>query len=169
MTTAGRLAQQGHQIIDAAQTCLTLAQARSGQTCPELLPQQNPHAAQRRHAQACKGAGAHREHLEQTLNIGHKATMAKSSSFSCSACNASFSKWSGRCEGCGEWNTISQTTALSTGPGKKSLGNTRGNTIVLSDLATKEVPPPRILCGVRRTRPGAGRRVGRRISHIGGR
>ncbi|TLP67695.1 DNA repair protein RadA [Parasedimentitalea maritima] len=74
--------------------------------------------------------------------------MAKSKSFSCSACNASFSKWSGRCEGCGEWNSISQTAALSTGPGKKSLGNTRGTAIELSDLATKETPPPRTLCGV---------------------
>lgn len=86
--------------------------------------------------------------LEQTLNMGHKARMAKSKTFTCSACNASFSKWSGRCEGCGEWNSITQTAALSTGPGKKTLGNARGSKIILSDLSSTETPPPRTTCGV---------------------
>ena len=29
-------------------------------------------------------------------------------SFSCSACGAVFSKWSGQCQECGEWNTVSE-------------------------------------------------------------
>ncbi len=75
--------------------------------------------------------------------------MAKSSSFSCSACGASFSKWSGRCEGCGEWNTITEDKGLSSGgPAKKSLGMRRGRTIPLTDLATEETPPPRSHSGV---------------------
>jgi DNA repair protein RadA/Sms len=74
--------------------------------------------------------------------------MAKTT-FSCSACGASYSKWSGRCEGCGEWNTISEDKGLSSGgPAKKSLGAMRGKRLVLSDLATQETPPPRTLCGV---------------------
>lgn len=69
--------------------------------------------------------------------------------FSCSACAASFSKWSGRCESCGEWNTISEDKGLSKGgPAKKSLGAMRGKRLELSDLATKETPPPRTLSGV---------------------
>ncbi|GGH20459.1 DNA repair protein RadA/Sms [Cribrihabitans marinus] len=73
--------------------------------------------------------------------------MAKPS-FSCSACGASYTKWSGRCEGCGAWNTISQDVPLSAGPASKALGARRGRTIALSDLATDEAPPPRTLSGL---------------------
>ncbi len=74
--------------------------------------------------------------------------MAKTT-FSCSACGASFSKWSGRCESCGEWNTISEDKGLSSGgPAKKSLGAMRGKRLELGDLATQEDPPPRTLSGV---------------------
>ncbi|NIZ12499.1 DNA repair protein RadA [Phaeobacter sp. HF9A] len=74
--------------------------------------------------------------------------MAKTT-FSCSACGASYSKWSGRCEGCGDWNTISEDKGLSSGgPAKKSLGAMRGKRLELTDLATQEVPPPRTLSGV---------------------
>ena len=69
--------------------------------------------------------------------------MAKSKSFVCSACGASFTKWSGRCEACGEWNTITEEVPLAAGPAAKSLGAKRGRTIALSDLATEETPPPR--------------------------
>ncbi|MEL7091648.1 MAG: DNA repair protein RadA [Pseudomonadota bacterium] len=69
--------------------------------------------------------------------------MAKSSTtFTCSACGASFTKWSGRCDSCGEWNTISEDTGLSTGPGK-GLGAQRGTSVTLTDLSATETPPPR--------------------------
>ncbi|MEM6373661.1 MAG: DNA repair protein RadA, partial [Pseudomonadota bacterium] len=74
--------------------------------------------------------------------------MAKSPSFSCSACGASFSKWSGRCDACGEWNTISEDTGLSVGPGAKSLGAKRGSGVALTDLRTQEAPPPRTPAGM---------------------
>ena len=74
--------------------------------------------------------------------------MAKPKSFVCSACGASFSKWSGRCEGCGDWNTIAEETPLSAGPASKSLGAKRGASIALTDLATSETPPPRTQSGI---------------------
>jgi len=74
--------------------------------------------------------------------------MAKDSTFVCSACGAVTSKWSGRCESCGEWNTIEETAALSSGPKKASLGKARGAQIPLTDLATEEKDPPRTLAGV---------------------
>lgn len=75
--------------------------------------------------------------------------MAKNNnSFSCNACGAVFTKWSGRCDGCGEWNTIVEDTPLSAGPSSKSLGAARGRGITLTDLATEEAPPPRTLCGL---------------------
>ncbi|SMX27997.1 hypothetical protein TRP8649_02109 [Pelagimonas phthalicica] len=70
--------------------------------------------------------------------------MAKSvTTFVCQSCGATSSKWSGRCESCGEWNTITEEKPLSQGPSKKSLGAMRGKAIPLTDLSTKEAPPPR--------------------------
>ncbi|MGB7243864.1 MAG: DNA repair protein RadA [Sulfitobacter sp.] len=73
--------------------------------------------------------------------------MAKAPSFSCAACGSVYSKWSGRCENCNEWNTIQQDTGISTGPAK-SLGGKRGSTVHLTDLATEEAPPPRTQSGI---------------------
>ncbi|MEZ5883980.1 MAG: DNA repair protein RadA [Paracoccaceae bacterium] len=75
--------------------------------------------------------------------------MAKAqSSFTCSACGASHSKWSGRCDACGEWNTIVEEAPLSSGPGTRSLGAAKGRAIPLSSLATQEPPPPRTRSGM---------------------
>ncbi len=74
--------------------------------------------------------------------------MAKTPSFLCSACGASFTKWSGRCDACGEWNTIQEDQGLSAGPSSKGLGNKRGTPVALSDLKTQEAPPPRTGSGI---------------------
>jgi DNA repair protein RadA/Sms len=72
--------------------------------------------------------------------------MAKEQLFSCSVCGATASKWAGRCDGCGSWNTMVEEVPLSTGPGAKALK--RGATLALTDLATAEPPPPRTQAGV---------------------
>ena len=69
--------------------------------------------------------------------------MAKNATFVCNACGSTFSKWSGRCEACGEWNTITEEAPLSKGPKSQGLGAKRGRTIPLTDLAHEEAPPPR--------------------------
>ncbi len=69
-------------------------------------------------------------------------------SFSCSECGATFSKWSGRCDACGAWNTISEDTGLGASTGTKSLGKKRGKPVRLTDLSTREAPPPRTHCGI---------------------
>ncbi|MEO0750222.1 MAG: DNA repair protein RadA [Pseudomonadota bacterium] len=74
--------------------------------------------------------------------------MAKLTRFLCSACGATHAKWSGQCDACGAWNTISEEAPLSTGPGKAALGGKRGASIGLSDLSTEEAPPPRTGCGI---------------------
>tara|TARA_R110002033_G_scaffold84751_1_gene135289 strand:+ start:1843 stop:3204 length:1362 start_codon:yes stop_codon:yes gene_type:complete len=73
--------------------------------------------------------------------------MAKSPSFTCTACGATHTKWSGRCDACGDWNTIVEDAGLSAG-GKKSLGANRGSAITLTDLQTEESPPPRTHSGI---------------------
>jgi DNA repair protein RadA/Sms len=75
--------------------------------------------------------------------------MAKTLNFTCTACGAATSKWSGRCDACGEWNTIVEEKPLSSaGPAKKSLGAMKGRSIPLTDLGTAETPPPRTLSGL---------------------
>jgi len=75
--------------------------------------------------------------------------MAKDLSFTCNECGTAHSKWSGRCDACGAWNSIVEDAGLTTaGPKKKSLGGARGKTIALTDLATQEKEPPRTLSGV---------------------
>jgi len=75
--------------------------------------------------------------------------MAKSTtSYSCSACGNVTTKWSGRCEACGEWNTIVEDGGLSVGPKKGSIGGMKGNGIKLTDLASQEAPVPRNHSGI---------------------
>ncbi|AGT09141.1 DNA repair protein RadA [Paracoccus aminophilus] len=74
--------------------------------------------------------------------------MAKSvTAFTCTACGATHRKWSGRCEACGEWNTIIEEAPLSQGPGR-GLGAVRGKPVPLSGLSTLEAPPPRACSGM---------------------
>ncbi|MEM6941371.1 MAG: DNA repair protein RadA [Pseudomonadota bacterium] len=64
-------------------------------------------------------------------------------SFSCTACGARFNKWSGRCDGCGAWNTIEEDRGISSGPAAKSLGTRKGAALTLTNLTTEEAPPQR--------------------------
>ncbi|MEM8774387.1 MAG: DNA repair protein RadA [Pseudomonadota bacterium] len=74
--------------------------------------------------------------------------MGKTASFYCTECGANHTKWSGRCEACGAWNTIVEEAPLSTGPSSKSLGSKRGNTVALGDLSAADAPPLRTLSGI---------------------
>jgi DNA repair protein RadA/Sms len=67
--------------------------------------------------------------------------------YSCTKCGTGHSKWSGQCDSCGSWNTLTDEGPLASGP-SKTLGGKRGNLITLTDLATKETPPARTKSGV---------------------
>ena len=68
--------------------------------------------------------------------------------FACADCGAVHKKWTGRCDGCGAWNSIQEEVPLSAGPSKQSLGTAKGRRVALTDLATEEAPPPRTLSGM---------------------
>ena len=75
--------------------------------------------------------------------------MAKQTqSFSCNSCGAVYTKWAGRCESCGEWNSITEDVPLAAGPKGKTLGAGRGRRVELSDLSTTEAPLQRSLFGL---------------------
>jgi DNA repair protein RadA/Sms len=65
--------------------------------------------------------------------------------FVCQACGAITPKWAGRCEACGEWNTIAEEAAES-GPG---VARTKaGKKIAFVDLEGSAEPPPRVPAGI---------------------
>jgi DNA repair protein RadA/Sms len=73
--------------------------------------------------------------------------MAKTTSFVCQACGASAPKWSGKCEACNGWNTITEEGA----PPPVGSGATRrvkGRRFALEDLKTEDAPPPRRITGI---------------------
>jgi DNA repair protein RadA/Sms len=78
--------------------------------------------------------------------MAHIGAMAREQIFTCNVCGATTSKWSGRCDSCGSWNTIVEEAPLTAGPGSKAIK--RGATLALTDLATAEAPPPRTEAGV---------------------
>ncbi|OWU84748.1 DNA repair protein RadA [Oceanicola sp. 22II-s10i] len=69
-------------------------------------------------------------------------------SFTCNACGAVHTKWSGQCDACGAWNSIVEEAPLSAASGKTSLGTARGRAIDLTDLSTREAPLPRTASGM---------------------
>jgi DNA repair protein RadA/Sms len=68
-------------------------------------------------------------------------------SFVCQSCGAVHSKWSGKCESCGAWNSITEEGAMApigTAAGKRA----KGRIFPLEDLKTEDQPPPRRVTGV---------------------
>ncbi len=62
-------------------------------------------------------------------------------SFVCQSCGATYSKWSGRCDACGEWNTLEEDYQAAAGPGGKAAnasGNGRALPLCGLDAAPEE-------------------------------
>ncbi|HSU03950.1 MAG TPA: DNA repair protein RadA [Acetobacteraceae bacterium] len=71
--------------------------------------------------------------------------MAKPSTrFVCQSCGAAGPKWAGRCEACGEWNTIVEE-APRPGPAAKAAP---GRSVEFVRLAGNAEPPPRAAIGI---------------------
>ena len=75
------------------------------------------------------------------------ARMAKpSSQFVCQSCGSVSSKWSGKCESCGEWNSIVEEAAPEVTP--KGLGSGRGRKIILESLEGSIEEAPHLPTGI---------------------
>ena len=74
--------------------------------------------------------------------------MAKSLSFVCQSCGAVSSKWAGRCDSCGEWNTIIAETAGVPVSGAKGMSLPRGRASRLFGLAGETAALARIETGI---------------------
>ena len=80
--------------------------------------------------------------------------MAKSKSkFVCQSCGASFSKWNGKCESCGEWNTLIEQVVADDEVGKNAVAQGRLSGKLLKSVSIKDIILPdssdRLLTGFR--------------------
>src|SRR5579863_3125101 len=74
--------------------------------------------------------------------------MAKSSaSFVCQSCGAATSKWAGKCEACGGWNTITEEGAAPP-IGGSATRRMKGRKFALEDLKSRDAPPARRVTGI---------------------
>src|SRR5215470_5910166 len=74
--------------------------------------------------------------------------MAKSStSYVCQSCGATHAKWSGKCEACGGWNTITEE-GIAPPLGSGASRRVKGRRITLEDLKTEDAPPQRRPTGI---------------------
>ncbi len=78
--------------------------------------------------------------------------MAKTAStqFTCQSCGEIHSKWSGRCAGCGEWNTLVEesTSAAPGGLKAQKAGTKKPSKTQFTALNGEQEPPARIVMGV---------------------
>src|SRR3978361_2575829 len=76
--------------------------------------------------------------------------MAKSTlSFVCQNCGAAFNRWQGKCESCGEWNTLAEedTTGATSMP-VSIRSRRKGRLFLLESLTGKSVEAPRLPSGM---------------------
>jgi DNA repair protein RadA/Sms len=73
----------------------------------------------------------------------------KALSFVCQNCGAAYGRWQGKCESCGEWNTLAEESAEAplgkAGPGKAAG---RGRAFALQSLAGETHDAPRLATGI---------------------
>src|SRR3569833_2658778 len=74
--------------------------------------------------------------------------MARSTStFVCQSCGTTSSKWAGKCESCGGWNTITEE-GVAPPVGAGAAKRVKGRKFALEDLKTEDKAPPRRVTGV---------------------
>ena len=54
----------------------------------------------------------------------------RSLTFVCQNCGAAFSRWQGKCEACGEWNTLVEQAPISSGKSAVARGASSGSVLV---------------------------------------
>src|SRR3954466_8409279 len=72
----------------------------------------------------------------------------REASYGCQNCGAAYSRWQGKCDACGDWNTIAEesaATARSAMPGRRPR---KGRLFALEPLAGETHDAPRLACGI---------------------
>jgi DNA repair protein RadA/Sms len=67
----------------------------------------------------------------------------------CKSCGSSFNKWQGQCDGCGEWNSLTEENDQTMPSGLGKAGKTtKGRVIPLSTLNALDIDLPRMVSGI---------------------
>ena len=75
--------------------------------------------------------------------------MARTASeFVCQNCGHVSSKWSGKCDGCGAWNTLAEQAGSSAPPAGRGAKSSKGKKIDLTSLAGESSEPGRVVIGL---------------------
>src|SRR5437763_9339634 len=69
-------------------------------------------------------------------------------SFVCQNCGAAYGRWQGKCDACGEWNTIAEESAATARPPQPGRPPRKGRLFALEPLAGEAHEAPRLASGV---------------------
>ncbi len=68
--------------------------------------------------------------------------------FTCQNCGAVYGRWQGKCDACGEWNTISEESGAALRPAMPGRAPRKGRTFALEPLAGTTDQAPRLATGL---------------------
>src|SRR6202042_2591264 len=68
---------------------------------------------------------------------------ARAKTFVCQNCGAATARWSGRCDACGEWNSIAEEGVAASGRGSR-----KGRLFVIEPLKGEPLHTPRLAAGI---------------------
>src|SRR5271165_3886564 len=68
--------------------------------------------------------------------------------FICQSCGAVYGRWQGKCDACGEWNTVAEESSTVSGSSMPGRNPRKGRFIALEPLAGTAHDPPRLACGL---------------------
>src|ERR1700750_2634022 len=69
-------------------------------------------------------------------------------SFVCRNCGAAYNRWQGKCEACGEWNTLSEEDSGATSMPASIRSRRKGRLFALETLTGKSHEAPRLPSGM---------------------
>jgi len=69
-------------------------------------------------------------------------------SFVCQNCGAAYGRWQGKCDACGEWNTIAEEGAATARPAQPGRAPRKGRLFALEPLAGEAHDAPRLASGI---------------------
>ena len=72
----------------------------------------------------------------------------REASFICQNCGATYGRWQGKCDACGEWNTIAEENAASARPQMPGRAPRKGRAFALEALAGATHDAPRLASGI---------------------
>ncbi len=68
--------------------------------------------------------------------------------FACQSCGAVYTRWQGKCDSCGGWNTIAEETNLAASVPAAQRSGRKGRAVVLESLQGEAKPAPRMISGI---------------------